>query len=92
VQVDERPAVEVEQLRPKIAGEPRVTGQHHQRPDAALAAPLPRDQPAHHKHEADDSVGQEEGEVARLVRDPFRHGGHSDRADEQPEPQKSQGR
>ena len=81
------PAVEVEQLRPEVAREPRVAGEHHQRPDAALAAPLPGDDPAGHEDEADDGVRHDEGEVARLVRDPFGRDGQADRAQEQRKPQ-----
>ena len=91
MEVDERPAVEVEQLRPEVAGEPGVAREDHQRPDAALTAPLPGDDPARHEDEADDAVRDDEGEVARLVRDPLGHDGQADGAQEQREPQELHG-
>ena len=86
--MDERTAMEVEQLRPEIAGEPRVARENHQRPDAALAPPLPGDDPARHEDEADDAVRHDGGEVVRLVRAPFGGHGHGDGAQEHREPQK----
>ena len=89
--MDERPAVEVEQLRPEVAGEPRVAGEHHQRPHAALAAPLPGDDPARHENEADDAVGHDKAEVAWLVRHPLGRDGETEGAEEQREPQEPHG-
>ena len=81
------PAVEVEQRRPEVAGEPRVAGEHHQRPHAALASPLPGDDPARHEKEADDGIRHDEADVAWLIRHPFGGDGQTDRAEEQRKPQ-----
>ena len=83
--------MEIEQLRPEVAGEPRVAREDHQRPDAALAPPLPGDDPARHEDEADDAVGHDEGEFVRLVRDPFRDEGQGDGAQEERKPQEPHG-
>ena len=89
--MNERPAMEIEELRPEVAGEPRVAGQDHERPDPAFAAPFPGNEPAGHQDEADDAVGHDKGEVAGFVRDPLRHDCEDEGAQEQREPQEPHG-
>ena len=90
--MNERPAMEIEELRPEVAGEPRVARQDHERPDPAFAAPFPGTNPQRREDEADDAVGHDEGEVAGLVRDPLGHDSEDDGAEEQREPQEPHGR
>ena len=87
MEVDQGPAVEIEKLRPEVAGEPRVAREDHERTDAALAAPPPGDDPAGHEDEADDAVRHDEGKFVRLVRDPFCDEGQGDGAHEERKPQ-----
>ena len=75
MEVDERTAVKVEKLRPEVAREPGVARENHQRPDAALTAPLPGDHAARHEDEADDGVRDDKGEIPRLIGDRLSHHG-----------------
>ena len=87
--MDERPAVQVEGARPEVAGKPREAREHHQRPDAAPAAPLPGDDAARHEDEADDGVGHDELDIARVVRGPFGCDGDPGRRRKERKPQPS---
>jgi hypothetical protein len=84
--MDEGPAVEVERALPEVTGEPGEAGEYHQRPDAAHRAALPRDDSARSEDETDSPVGDDEPEIARLIRHPLGRDGKPDRARKQREP------
>ena len=91
MEVDERTAMKVEKLRPEVAREPGVARENHQRPDAALTAPLPGDHAARHEDEADDGVRDDEGEIPRLIGDRLSHHGQRHGTNEEREPEEPHG-
>ncbi len=70
--VDERTPMPEQGERCDRAGEPGQAGEDHQRPRTARPAVVPRDDTAHDQHHADHAVGNEQLDVADLVRAPFR--------------------
>jgi hypothetical protein len=78
MEMDERPAVQVQRGLAKVAEEPGEAGQHHEQADTALRPPVPREDPAPDQNEADGEIGDGQLEVGGLIGDPLGRDPESD--------------